>query len=171
MVMAKRVFYGLLVALSVCLVSACSNDHTQSSNLTTTKHKAAAEAVVLDVYKDPNCGCCSKWVDHLKAEGLSVAAHNTNDLDQLKAKYGISPENSSCHTGVSKDGYVFEGHVPAKYVRQFLSEKPKGAYGLAVPGMPVGSPGMEMGQQRDSYQVMQLNLDGSTSVYAYEEGS
>jgi hypothetical protein len=102
----------------------------------------AAEADIT-VHKDPNCGCCSKWVDHLRAAGFSVDAQDTTDLARVKQEHGVPPELASCHTAIV-GGYVIEGHVPALAIRRLLAERPD-AKGLAVPGMPIGSPGMEGG--------------------------
>jgi len=119
----------------------------------------------LDIYKSPSCGCCQEWVDHVEAQGFGAAIHHPSDLNQIKDKYRIAPEYQSCHTAVSSDGYVFEGHIPAKIIQRFLAEKPKDALGLAVPGMPMGSPGMEMGNHFSPYDVLLLKSDGSTQVY------
>ena len=100
-----------------------------------------AEAETIQVYKTPTCGCCTKWIDHLREAGFNVEATDMPDLSSLKAMNGISIELSSCHTAIV-EGYVLEGHVPASDVRRLLAERPKIA-GLAVPGMPMGSPGME----------------------------
>ena len=102
---------------------------------------AGAETPTIQVYKTPTCGCCTKWIDHLRAEGFDVEATDLPDLSELKATNGVSPALASCHTAMV-DGYVLEGHVPAEDVKRMLAEKPKIA-GLAVPGMPMGSPGME----------------------------
>lgn len=119
----------------------------------------------LDVYKSPSCGCCQEWVEHVEAQGFSAEIHHPSDLNQIKIKYRIAPEYQSCHTAVSSDGYIFEGHIPAKIIQRFLTEKPKDALGLAVPGMPMGSPGMEMGNHFSPYDVLLLKSDGSTQVY------
>ena len=118
------------------------------------------------VYKDVNCGCCKDWISHAEDNGLGATAHDVADVALFKDRYGVPSEMRSCHTAVTTDGYVFEGHVPAKYMAQFLENPPAQAIGLAVPGMPMGSPGMEHQNQFDSYQVMQLNKDGTTEVYA-----
>ena len=93
-----------------------------------------------------------------------------DNLNPIKSKYNIEGRYQSCHTGVvvtEKGDYVFEGHIPSEYVTQFLANPPEGAIGLSVPGMPAGSPGMEVGDRKDYYQVLQLNTDGSSSVYAH----
>ena len=97
---------------------------------------------------------------------MTTGIHNSKKLAEFKEEKGIAPKFRSCHTAVSKDGYVFEGHIPAKFIQQFLNEKPEGAIGLSVPGMPLGSPGMEVGNKFSPYQVLQLNIDGSSSIYA-----
>ena len=118
------------------------------------------------VYKDVNCGCCKDWISHAKDNGLATTAHDVADVALFKDRYGVPTEMRSCHTAVTTDGYVFEGHVPAKYMAKFLENPPVEAIGLAVPGMPVGSPGMKYQNKFEPYQVMQLNKDGTTQVYA-----
>ena len=103
----------------------------------------AAEAPVITVHKDPNCGCCSGWVQHLEKAGFAVKAINTTRLDDVRSTLGVPADLTACHTA-QVAGYVVEGHVPATAIRRLLAEKPA-ATGLAVPGMPVGSPGMEGG--------------------------
>ena len=128
---------------------------------------AAANDPVMDVYKSPTCQCCEKWIDHVNAQGFGTAVLHPADLDTTKDKLGVLPAYRSCHTAVTKDGYVFEGHVPARFIRQFLAEKPEGAIGLSVPGMPAGSPGMEVGDTFMPYEVLLLKMDGSASRYAF----
>ncbi len=118
------------------------------------------------VYKDANCGCCKEWVNHAQGHGLSAKAQDVADVSLFKDRYGVPQQMRSCHTTVTTDGYVFEGHVPAKHMAQFLASPPSDAIGLAVPSMPVGSPGMEYQDKFMPYKVMQLNKDGSTQVYA-----
>ena len=103
----------------------------------------AAEEQVITVHKDPNCGCCSGWVRHLQAAGFTVKAIDTAELDAIKTRLGVPADLAACHTAQIA-GYVIEGHVPAVALKRFLAEKPNAA-GLAVPGMPIGSPGMEGG--------------------------
>lgn len=121
---------------------------------------------VLTVYKSPSCGCCGKWISHVEEAGFTSLTQHPRDLAAIKARYGVAPELQSCHTAVSREGFVFEGHVPARYVKQFLANPPEGASGLAVPAMPVGSPGMEVGDRFMPYQVLLLNRDGSVAVFA-----
>ncbi len=129
-----------------------------------------AEPPILKVYKSPTCGCCQKWVDHINENGLRSEVVTVEDLRPIKQKYEIQGRYRSCHTGVTiteLGEYVFEGHVPAEYVSSFLANPPEGAIGLSVPGMPIGSPGMEMGDRKDYYQVLLLKNDGSSEVYAH----
>ena len=118
-----------------------------------------ARAGELTVYKSPWCGCCTGWVKHMRDNGFSVVVKEREDLSPIKSQYGVPENLQSCHTA-EIDGYVFEGHVPADDVRRFLSEKPEGVTGLAVPGMPVGSPGMEQGDEKEPYPVVLFGNDG-----------
>ena len=120
----------------------------------------AAEAPSIEVYRDPTCGCCSAWVEHLQANGFTVNEHIEQDMSAVKQRLGVPPRLASCHTGVINGQFV-EGHVPARDVLG-LKQRPELA-GLAVPGMPHGSPGMETGRQ-DSYEVIGLDRQGQESV-------
>lgn len=117
----------------------------------------AAPAVT--VHKDPNCGCCSGWIDHLRAAGFPVEVQETAALARVRQQHGVPPELASCHTALV-GGYVIEGHVPALAVQRLLAERPD-ARGLAVPGMPVGSPGME-GRAPQPYTVLLFGPAGQT---------
>ena len=120
---------------------------------------------VVAVYKSPTCGCCSKWVDHLRSHGFEVRATNTEDVDALKTKHAVPRQARSCHTALV-GGYVVEGHVPAADIQRLLKERPAIA-GIAVPGMPIGSPGMEVpGTKPQSFSVLSFTKDGSTRVFA-----
>ena len=124
----------------------------------------AKSSLVVDVWKDPNCGCCGQWIEHMQKSGFTFKVHETGNA-RARAKFGIPQELGSCHTAMV-DGYALEGHVPAQDVLRLLKEKPD-ALGLVVPGMPMGSPGMEGGRS-DRYQVLLLS-EGSpvkTSVFA-----
>ncbi len=115
------------------------------------------------VYKSPTCGCCGKWIDHLRANGFQVTARDVADVDAYKQQYGVPRHLASCHTAVV-EGYVIEGHVPADVVRRLLAERPK-VRGLSVPGMPIGSPGMEQGARKDPYDVVAFDRAGRVTVY------
>ena len=125
----------------------------------------------LTVYKTPTCGCCGKWVDHIEDAGFDVEVREMNNLSPIKNANGLPPTHQSCHTAVAKDGgYVFEGHIPARYITAFLADPPAGARGLVVPAMPVGSPGMEYQDRFSPYEVLLLKEDGSFDVYARVTG-
>ncbi|MEW5056921.1 MAG: DUF411 domain-containing protein [Cycloclasticus sp.] len=169
-VLVMRLIYKTICyALLLLLVLACSDEQQAEPMKTTTP--PLTEKRVLDVFKSPTCGCCGKWISHIEDHGVGATIHHPDNLNLVKQKLGIAPVFQSCHTAVSKDGYVFEGHIPAAIMQRFLSEKPKGALGLAVPGMPAGSPGMEMADRRDSYDVLLLMKDGTASVYQHIAGN
>ena len=115
------------------------------------------------VWKTPSCGCCHEWVAHLRKSGFEVVTHDVDDTAPVRQKLGLNAKFGSCHTA-RLDSYVVEGHVPAQELRRLLRERTK-ALGLAVPGMPMGSPGMEMGNTRDAYDVLLVLADGSSRVY------
>ncbi len=117
----------------------------------------------LVVYKSPTCGCCADWITHMKESGFKVTVHNSPDVSAIKNEWGVPGDMRSCHTA-KIGGYVVEGHVPADLVKKMLKERPQ-AKGLAVPGMPMGSPGME-GPRKDSYEVILFNSGGNNTVYA-----
>ena len=123
-----------------------------------------AKAAMLTVYKSPYCGCCSGWVDHVKANGFAVRVLDMEDVTPMARKLGVSEALRSCHTG-EIGGYFVEGHVPAADIRKLLRERPN-ARGVAVPGMPVGSPGMEQGARRDAFSTMMVSRAGRTTVFA-----
>ncbi|KAA0930163.1 DUF411 domain-containing protein [Psychrobacter sp. ANT_H59] len=142
------------------------NNKSAPANAPVNSSSSLLKNVSATVYKDANCGCCKEWVGYAKDNGLSATTHDVADLSVFKDRYGVPQQMRSCHTTVTTDGYVFEGHVPAKHMAQFLENPPVGAIGLAVPSMPVGSPGMEYQGKFMPYKVMQLNKDGTTEVYA-----
>jgi len=117
---------------------------------------------VVTVYKSPTCGCCSKWVDYLRANGFDVKTVDLEDLSEIKASSGVPRSVQTCHTAVVA-GYVVEGHVPVDALRKLLADKPKVA-GIGVPGMPIGSPGMD-GSPAQHYDVVAWDKTGKTSVY------
>jgi hypothetical protein len=118
------------------------------------------------VSKDPNCGCCTGWVEHLKASGFPVEVIGTAQINRVKARLGVPKALASCHTG-EVAGYVIEGHVPADAIRRLLAERPVAA-GLAVPGMPIGSPGMEVeGAELESYEVVLFGPAGERTFARY----
>lgn len=126
-----------------------------------------AEPIAITVYKTSTCGCCGDWIDHLEENGFAAEVHDLQDLTPVKIAAGLKPELASCHTAIVGD-YAIEGHVPATDIKRLLQEKPD-ARGLAVPGMPMGSPGME-GPYRDSYDTLLYTRDGGTSVFQHHAG-
>lgn len=122
-----------------------------------------AETPTIKVYKSPTCGCCALWVDHMREAGFELDVEDTDDMIDVKVDAGLPLQLQSCHTALV-GGYVFEGHIPAEVIARFLAEKPS-ASGLAVPGMPIGSPGMEFGDRVDPYDVLQFDAAGNTSIY------
>jgi hypothetical protein len=125
---------------------------------------ATPVAEKLTIYKSPTCGCCGKWVDHVKAYGFQTEVHDVEDINAIKTKHGVPANLTSCHTALV-DRYVVEGHVPADVIQKLLKEKPA-VVGIAAPGMPVGSPGMEMGARKDAYEIVAFLKNGKTSVFA-----
>jgi hypothetical protein len=124
---------------------------------------SSADPVEVTVYKSPTCGCCAKWIDHLETGGLVVKAVDVERMSRIKKENGIPAALSSCHTAIV-DGYVIEGHVPVEDVLRLLDERPD-VVGLAVPDMPIGSPGME-GPNPEAYDVVAFTKQGSTSTFA-----
>ena len=122
--------------------------------------QASAEAPTIQVYKTPTCGCCTKWIDHLREAGFTVEATELSNLDSLKAMNGVPSRLTSCHTAIV-EGYIIEGHVPASDISKLLKERPS-VSGLAVPGMPMGSPGMEHPDttRHEAYDVVSFGADG-----------
>jgi hypothetical protein len=126
---------------------------------------AAADKPTVTVYKTRTCGCCKLWVTHLRRNGYPVNTEDLDDLAPIKKQYGIPDAVASCHTG-RVDGYIVEGHVPADVIDRLLRERPQVA-GIAVPGMPIGSPGMEVpGRPAERYQILTFDRAGATTVFA-----
>ena len=125
---------------------------------------ARAVPAAVHVFKNPSCGCCAEWVKHLEAAGFSVAVTAVEDTGPIRKRLGMPDTYGGCHTA-TVDGYVIEGHVPATDVKRLLQSKPS-AIGLAVPGMPAGSPGMEAGSRRDPYEVLLVDRTGAATVFA-----
>jgi len=126
----------------------------------------AQQTPAIEVYKTPTCGCCNKWVEHLRNNGFTVRTINLDRLTDVKARHGVPSRVQSCHTGLVRD-YVIEGHVPAANIQRLLKERPSGVLGIAVPGMPIGSPGMEVqGTKAQPYDVVTFDKEGRTNVFA-----
>lgn len=125
---------------------------------------AMAGAPVIEVFKSESCGCCGAWVEHLKANGFTTRVVNVENPSDYRERGGIPDKLGSCHTGMVQ-GYAIEGHVPASDIKRLLAQKPK-ARGLAVPAMPLGSPGME-GPRKDPYDVLLVQANGQTKVFKH----
>jgi hypothetical protein len=169
--MKAKLMYPWIAGLALVVVAGCdqAQDRTRARETsraeTGTAHQSQAPAAEMVVYKSPTCGCCSAWVDHMRENGFEVEPVDLPvyaELSAQKAEQGVPPELESCHTAVV-EGYVIEGHVPAEVVSRLLRERPD-IKGLAVPGMPVGSPGME-GPNPQPYDVIAFDEDGSRTVF------
>jgi hypothetical protein len=123
-----------------------------------------AQSTPLVVYKDPDCGCCEKWVAHMKTNGFAPTVTNTRDIASIKRQHHVPDALASCHTALVA-GYVVEGHVPAADVKRLLAQKPKGIVGLTIPGMPSSAPGMDMTPFKP-YTVLSFDAQGKTMVFA-----
>jgi len=148
---------GLRAGLLMLVLTTGASGHEASSPHAFSKEPA------ITVYRDPSCGCCSKWIEHLIKHGFLVKDRKSDEMSEIKRGLGVPKKLESCHTGVV-NGYVIEGHVPAADIQRLLKEKTKVA-GLAVPGMPMGSPGME-GPRVDRYEVVSFDKAGNTKVFA-----
>jgi hypothetical protein len=153
--MSRPVFVGALGLLLVAAVAAVTF---------APRAVPVTQPGLLTVYKTPWCGCCSDWVDHLRSEGLPLVVVEREDLTATRASLGVPDDLASCHTAEA-DGYAIEGHVPAREIRRLLAERPE-VRGIAVPGMPIGSPGMEVdGLPDDPYDVVTFG-EGGRGVFA-----
>ncbi len=142
---------AFILTLVLFLLAACGSEEKTTGPL-------------VQVYKSPTCQCCSVWVEHLEEAGFEVEVTNEANVMPTKQRLGVPAGLGSCHTAVV-DGYVIEGHVPASDIKRLLTERPK-ATGLAVPGMPIGSPGMEMGDRRDPYHVYLFSKQADPAIFA-----
>ena len=142
----------IIAAASVLVLSAVSSGQQKP------------KPIPMSVYKSPSCGCCALWVDYMRKNGFDAKVQDVDNIGALKLKLGVREEFSSCHT-TEVGGYIVEGHVPVEAVQRMLKERPKVA-GIAVPGMPAGSPGMEVPSgKKDSYNILAFTSDGKTTIY------
>ncbi len=175
----KKVLFGAM-GLTALLLAGCDNAADVSQNATVNEKAAVSSAALpastkqlgkkalpeVVMYKSPNCECCTGWADHLRKEGFTVVVHKRDDMDVIKAKYGVDQKLASCHTAIV-DGYVIEGHVPAADVERLLTERPD-IVGLTAPGMPMKSPGMQKsGQTPKNYDVLAFDADGKSRVFTH----
>ena len=161
--MKKLAAVGLLATgVAVVLIAGMGSQDPGGPSGSAAATADTGDGPAVHVYKTATCGCCAKWITHLEEAGFAVTAENTRDLMAVKRREGIPTDLSSCHTALV-NGYVVEGHVPASVIQAFLEEAPAAA-GLAVPGMPIGSPGME-GRNPESYDVYAFDEDGGRTVF------
>ena len=123
--------------------------------------------LTLTVHKTPFCGCCKKWIKHAREAGINIIEKDHQNLNAIKSEYKINSKHQSCHTSISKDGYVFEGHIHADVIKKYLENPSENSKGLSVPGMPVGSPGMEMDGRSDDYVVLTIFEDNMDEIFLH----
>ncbi|NJD07276.1 MAG: DUF411 domain-containing protein [Methylococcaceae bacterium] len=150
-------FTVLLLSLTACVAVAEDSPWDQPT-------PALAKPQEMTVYRSPTCGCCKKWMSHMEKQGFVLKDVPSEDMEAVKAKLGVPDYLASCHTAVV-DGYLVEGHVPAGDVKQLLTGKKTSALGLAVPGMPAGTPGMEMGGKKDKFSVIVFDKQGNADQF------
>ncbi|ACV26715.1 MULTISPECIES: DUF411 domain-containing protein [Kangiella] len=160
--MLRFILKGLMIWLPIFVFLVGCNQESSNSH---TSEQTTTDIETVTVYKSQSCGCCKKWIDHLEVGGYKVMTQHPNDLLAVKERFGIAPNLRSCHTAVSSDGYVFEGHISIRYIQQFLANPPSDSIGLSVPAMPVGSPGMEFGNKFMPYQILLMKKDGTSEVF------
>ncbi|MBU2713362.1 DUF411 domain-containing protein [Zooshikella harenae] len=172
--LTRYFFYSILIFPFISGISTAETKSSHQQNIqlkAIQKQTSTTESIPLTVYKNPSCGCCKKWMKHLNEQGFKTQTEHLDDLTAIKTQYHIPPTHRSCHTAVltspkNNKTYAFEGHIPAKYIKQFLQNPPAHAVGLTVPAMPVGSPGMEYGNELLPYDVFLIKDDGTTSSFA-----
>jgi len=160
------VLAGLLLSLGACDASSDAKQSNVAAVKAPTVQTAKQSKPEIVMYKPVSCECCSGWAEHLRAQGFNVVTKKREDMDAIKAKYGVTDKLASCHTAII-DGYVIEGHVPAADVERLLKERPD-IVGLTAPGMPMKSPGMQaVGQKPHGYDVLAFSKDGTSKVFTH----
>lgn len=156
---------AIITGIAVTVWSQSTNQTVNSSQATNPIQTIASSDIPLNitVHRSPTCGCCKAWVQHLEANGFQTTDIVTEDVATVKQQYGVPDELTSCHTAVV-DGYAIEGHVPASDIKRLLAEKPQ-VSGLAVPQMPIGSPGMESGNIKEPFSVLSFRPDGRVKTF------
>lgn len=155
-------FVGVLAAASFA-ISTAGTLNTTAEEVVQQQTALAPESITITVYHSPSCGCCSGWIEHMQAQGFQIDDRLMDDLEVIKQEHNVPSDLASCHTSIV-NGYVIEGHVPAEDVKRLLEEQPDVA-GIAVPGMPVGTPGMEAGDQRESFTVISFDQRGNREPF------
>jgi len=167
-VYSRRKLFGLMVVGATAALTGCDRRPTATGPSDAKPSPAPATgkgSVQMLVYRDPECGCCEAWADIARAEGYAVTVESRSDMPAVKVRHGVPAELASCHTAVV-GGYAIEGHVPMRHVAKLLADKPRDIRGIAVPGMPRGSPGMEMPDGSvDAFEVMAYGRDGNVSRF------
>lgn len=162
---SKSKVFAVSLAITGLVLVGCTA--TQETDLAATENVSGAQAALVSeitVFRSPTCSCCGQWIAHAEAAGFQVKDEVTEDMSAIKQQYGVPQSLTSCHTTVVGD-YVIEGHVPAEDVKRLLAEQPDIA-GIAVPGMPTGSPGMESGDYVEPYTVFSFTESGETAAFA-----
>lgn len=152
-----------LVRISMILFLVITGFNSLAESIWNEPSEFPEDPVEMTVYRSPTCGCCGIWLEHVKQHNFVVTDIQSEDVDAIKQKYGVTPELASCHTALV-GGYVIEGHVPAQDIRKLLAEKPD-IVGLTVPGMPQGTPGMEMGGQKQPFSVISFDKEGKQAHF------
>ena len=163
----SKAFIAGLAATTVAIAGCTAATEAGGSSFSITSEATGVQAALtseITVFRSPTCGCCGKWIEHAEAAGFQVKDEVTEDMSAIKQQYGVPQTLTSCHTTVVGN-YIIEGHVPAEDVQRLLMEKPDVA-GIAVPGMPIGSPGMESGDYVEPYNVFSFTESGETTVFA-----
>lgn len=166
--MKRRWFTSRLLGVSLgaasLVATACSSTPAPTTQTSPTPAQQSLAEPELIVFRSPTCSCCGQWIDHMEAAGFHVEDHVTDDMTAIKQQHGVPDHLSSCHTALV-GGYVIEGHIPASDVQRLLREQPD-VVGIAVPGMPIGSPGMEMGDEVEPYTVIAFTQTGENLTFA-----
>jgi len=164
---SKPKVFALGIAAASLVLAGCAATVGSAPTASSSEEAVGAEAALVSeitVFRSPTCGCCGKWIEHAQAAGFQVKDEVTEDMSAIKQTYGVPQSLTSCHTTVVGD-YVVEGHIPAEDVQRLLTEKPDIA-GIAVPGMPIGSPGMESGDYTEPYTVFSFTESSETSAFS-----
>lgn len=161
----RRALIASMASAGALVIAGCGEAKQPGNSQSRSAGSPKVQAADMTVYRDPSCGCCEAWAEIARQAGYRVALVDRPDMPALKAKLGVPEALASCHTA-TVGGYAIEGHVPLEAVAQLLKDKPKGTRGIAVPGMPRGSPGMEMPDgSKDAFQVMAFDATGKTNVF------
>ena len=161
LIQENNIKFNLSIRFSVFLFTAVFFTGPTSMTL------ANKDNLTLTVHKTPFCGCCKKWIKHAREAGINVIEKDHQNLNAIKREYKINPKHQSCHTSISKDGYIFEGHIHADVIKKYLENPSENSKGLSVPGMPIGSPGMEMDGRLDDYVVLTMFEDNKDEIFSH----